>query len=170
MHTTDDAQSRPSLEPASNAAGRAGDGRLVLPCWCCRRMCLRECERALVSAWSRKLGRVATKLRRTSAVRSALPHLHRDWARPCHICTGTGLAPATSAPGLGSPLPHLHRDWAHRCHICTRTGLAPATSAPGLGRPHSRSAAEGSNVEENRQRNHSIEIKRSSTPSRRRCM
>ena len=29
---------------------------------------------------------------------------------PCHICTGTGLAPATSAPGLGSPLPHLHRD------------------------------------------------------------
>jgi hypothetical protein len=21
---------------------------------------------------------------------SPLPHLHRDWARPCHICTGTG--------------------------------------------------------------------------------
>ena len=33
----------------------------------------------------------------------------RDWAHPCHICTGTGLTPATSAPGLG---------------------LAPATSAP----------------------------------------
>jgi hypothetical protein len=30
-----------------------------------------------------------------------LPHLHRDWARPCHICTGTGLT---------------------RCHICTGTG------------------------------------------------
>ena len=31
----------------------------------------------------------------------------------CHICTGTGLTPATSAPGLGPPLlPHLHRDWA----------------------------------------------------------
>jgi hypothetical protein len=30
----------------------------------------------------------------------------------CHICTGTGLAPATSAPGPGSPLlPHLHQDW-----------------------------------------------------------
>jgi hypothetical protein len=28
-----------------------------------------------------------------------------------HICAGTGLAPATSAPGLGSPLPHLHQDW-----------------------------------------------------------
>ena len=26
-------------------------------------------------------------------------------AHPCHICAGTGLDPATSAPGLGSPLP-----------------------------------------------------------------
>ena len=32
---------------------------------------------------------------------SPLPHLHRDWARPCHICTGTGLTAATSSPGLG---------------------------------------------------------------------
>ena len=30
---------------------------------------------------------------------SRLPHLYRDWAHPCHICTGTGLIPATSAPG-----------------------------------------------------------------------
>ena len=50
---------------------------------------------------------------------SPLPHLHRDWARPCHVCIGTGLTAATSAPGPGSPLPgpgsplpHLHRDWA----------------------------------------------------------
>ena len=34
-------------------------------------------------------------------LRSPLPHLHRDCARPCHVCTGTALAPATSAPGLG---------------------------------------------------------------------
>ncbi len=34
-----------------------------------------------------------------------LPHLRRDWAHPCHICAGTGPAPATSAPGLGPPLP-----------------------------------------------------------------
>ena len=33
---------------------------------------------------------------------SPLPHRHRDWARPCHIGTGTGLTPATSAPGPGS--------------------------------------------------------------------
>ncbi len=44
---------------------------------------------------------------------SPLPHLHRDSALPCHICTGTRLSPATSAPGLGSPLPHLHRDLPH---------------------------------------------------------
>jgi hypothetical protein len=31
---------------------------------------------------------------------SPLPHLHRDWAHPCHICAGTGLTAATSAPGL----------------------------------------------------------------------
>ena len=41
---------------------------------------------------------------------------------PCHICTGTGLAPATSAPGLGSPLPHLH--WDQK--------LTPATPGPRL--------------------------------------
>ena len=41
---------------------------------------------------------------------SRLPHLRRDRAGPCHICT---------------------RDSAHACHICTGTGLAPPTSAPG---------------------------------------
>ena len=40
-----------------------------------------------------------------------LPHLPRDWARPCHICP------------------------ARPCHICTRTGLTSATSAPGPARP-----------------------------------
>ncbi len=54
---------------------------------------------------------------------SPRPHLHRDRARPAHICTGNGLAPPTSAPGLGSPRPHLHRDLAHPAHICTGTGL-----------------------------------------------
>jgi hypothetical protein len=61
---------------------------------------------------------------------------HRQTSlHPCHICAGTGLTPATSAPGLGSSLPHLRRDWAHSCHICTGTGLTPAASAPGLGSP-----------------------------------
>ena len=39
-------------------------------------------------------------------------HLHQDWTHPGHICIGTGLTPATFAPGLGSLRPHLHRDWA----------------------------------------------------------
>ena len=30
--------------------------------------------------------------------------MHRDWAHPCHICTGTGLTPPTSAPGLTAPV------------------------------------------------------------------
>ena len=62
-------------------------------------------------------------------------HLHRDWARASHICSWTGLAPPTSAPGLGSPLPHLHRDWARPAHICTGTVPTPPTSAPRLGSP-----------------------------------
>ena len=56
-------------------------------------------------------------------------------ARPCHVCTATGLTVATSALGLGSRLLRLLRDWAHSIHICTGTGLtrngAGATSATG---------------------------------------
>ena len=37
-------------------------------------------------------------------------HMHRDWTHSCHICAGTGLTPATSAPGLSSPLPDLYQD------------------------------------------------------------
>ena len=65
--------------------------------------------------------------------RNGVPHLHRDWAHRCHICTRTGLTPATSAQGLGPSQPHLHRDWARSCNICTGTWLIPAISAPELG-------------------------------------
>ena len=74
-------------------------------------------------------------------VGSPLPHLHRVRARSRHICTGTGITPATSAPGLGSPLPHLHRDWEHSCRICTRAlGLAalPAGDRPAARRDGAR--------------------------------
>ena len=61
------------------------------------------------------------------------PHLHMDRAHLIHICTGTGLTAATSAPGLVSPAatsapglvsprPHLHRDWARPCRVCHVTG------------------------------------------------
>ena len=39
----------------------------------------------------------------TPGLGATLPRLHRDWAHPSHICTGTGLTPPTSAPGLGTP-------------------------------------------------------------------
>ena len=71
-----------------------------------------------------------TRLRCASRSRSR-GLVRRQWPT-CHICAGTGLAPATSAPGLSS-----------FCHICAGTGsplplqrrdlLASATSAPGLG-------------------------------------
>ncbi len=87
---------------------------------------------------------------------SPRPHLRRDWAhslshlrqglaRPCHICTRTGLAPATSAPGPGlTPATSATRLGARRAvrrfgsghsTLCCRTGgahvraLLPAASA-----------------------------------------
>ena len=39
-------------------------------------------------------------------------HASSRLCAPVHICTGTGLARATSAQGPGLPSPHLHRDWA----------------------------------------------------------
>ena len=59
-----------------------------------------------------------------AAVRSRRAPTTQSWGEkwlrgnPCHICIGTRLTSATSAPGLGSHLPHLRRDWAHPCHIC----------------------------------------------------
>jgi hypothetical protein len=81
-----------------------------------------HCSSYVVCAAGMEANRAAR--RRDPQVVRQEPHLRRDWARPSHICTGTGLAPPTSVPGLGSPLPHLHRDWVHAC-----------TSAPGLGPP-----------------------------------
>ncbi len=86
-----------------------------------------------------------------AAVRSRRAPTTQSWGEkwfrgnPCHICIGTRLTSATSAPGLGSPLPHLRRDWAHPCHICAGTGLTAATSAPGLGwaERQTRAAASG---------------------------
>ena len=44
------------------------------------------------------------------------------WVHPCHVCTRTGLTPATSVPGLGSPpLPRLHRVRAFRLQASIRS-------------------------------------------------
>ncbi len=80
-------------------------------------------------------------------LRSPLPHLRRDCAHPCHNCTGTGLTPATSAPGLGSPLPHLRRNPAHRLlnPMPRRRRSAPKVKPPGSSSvlPHGSDAGGG---------------------------
>ena len=56
---------------------------------------------------------------------AAQAHMRRDYARSRHICAGTALVPATSAPTL-----HLRRDWTHPRHICAGT----AADRPSHGR------------------------------------
>ena len=77
-----------------------------------------------------------------NAFRRACPsHIfHRD---PAHCCTGTGLTPATSAPGLGSPLPHLHRDWARPCAQLRRDSRAQAAADLGEPDPEAAGLARG---------------------------
>ncbi len=74
-----------------------------------------------------------------------LPHLHRVWAHPCHICPKTGAHPPTSPPGLGSrlphlrlgpPLPHLHLRLGSPRHICTGTGARPCHICTGTRGAH----------------------------------
>jgi hypothetical protein len=89
---------------------------------------------------------------------SPLPHLRRDWARPRHICTGTGLTfaricirirltAATSAPGLDAAArarTHTHKQTRARTHtyahihtrVRTRTQAlsgGPGAPAPAVG-------------------------------------
>jgi hypothetical protein len=86
--------------------------------------------------WQSRRRHAPRQRQRARALFGSVPHLRRDWVHPAHICTGTGLTPATSASGLGPTRPHLHQDWVHASHICTRTGSTPPTSAPGLGWVH----------------------------------
>ena len=52
-------------------------------------------------------------------VGSPAPYLHRDWAHPCHICTGTG----------------------NPCHLCAGTGLAPQHRTHTRARAHAHTHA-----------------------------
>ena len=45
-------------------------------------------------------------LRRAPTAPRPIPH--RGWAHPCHVCTGTWLTCATSAPGLRMQLKNTH--------------------------------------------------------------
>ena len=58
----------------------------------------RLARRALAAPRSGSPAHGDPSLRESAAADSSLPHLHRDWAHRCHICTGIGPTPA---PGLG---------------------------------------------------------------------
>ena len=58
--------------------------------------------------WQLQVQRAGARRLGTGAAPASSAHLSRVPAHSCYICSGTGLAPATSAPGLGPPLPHLH--------------------------------------------------------------
>ena len=75
-----------------------------------------------------------------------LPHLHQDWAHPCHICTGTAHPGPHLHQDWARPRPHLYQDWACPCHICNGARLAPSTSAPGLGCIHCRIRAKPDHI------------------------
>ena len=84
------------------------------------------------------------------------PHLHRDWARASHSCTGgpgTPLAASaralgsplpTSAPGLGSPLPASAPGRRAPTSAPGLLGSPLPTSAPGLGQGTLTAAASAS--------------------------
>ncbi len=132
QHAARDGQRQPMVQHAR--PGPCGSRRTARPSRALACACGRHCKGAERSARAHlrvhvlyredQLARIKHNLR---ATRPLWSHIWNG-AHRCHICTGTGLTAATSAPGLGSSLPHLHRDWAHRCHICTGTGLTAATS------------------------------------------
>ena len=110
--------------------------------------------------------RTPTRMHAVASARKLLPRahmreMHRDWAQrsshicagahschicagagptPSHICAGTWLAPATSAPGLGSPPPHLPQ----HCASC----LCPAarSASPEIPSSHSSSLHPGAHL------------------------
>jgi hypothetical protein len=69
-------------------------------------VCDHTCCAGVVVARRRSL-RHLRAARCRGSLGSSRPHLCRDWARPAHICTGTGPTPAHICTGTGlAPLPH----------------------------------------------------------------
>jgi hypothetical protein len=134
----------------------------VCPCvcsWVCARGCVRACvpsrpsaatHCALTADSESRMEKIIPHIDSSSSADvspctgTGRSHLHRDSAHHTHICTGTGLAPATSAPGLcsppatsapglGSPLQNLRQSGLTPVHVCTGTGLTPVHICTGTG-------------------------------------
>jgi hypothetical protein len=70
--------------------------------WHTRRRSRRQ-EYQITHMGHRRAGALSVRAARHTSLSPATSA--HDSARPCHICTGTGLVPTTSVPGQGSPLP-----------------------------------------------------------------
>ena len=82
------------------------------------------------------------------------PHLHRDWAHPAHICTGTGLAPTA----------HVRTHARARARTSTRADLSSLrASAEGL------RAAQHTQVEELHDKNQMTADNLAKVAQRRAC-
>jgi hypothetical protein len=80
---------RPNARHGSWAPSRSGMRRL------CRR------HQAIESSACTRIG--LTPATSAPGLGSPLPHLCRDWAHPCHICTGSARARSACAAGGGLP-------------------------------------------------------------------
>jgi hypothetical protein len=81
----------------------------------CHRMPYGACRSVIIGRMPQPMPAHRRRRSRTAGWCGMRPSARRP-VRPrhCHICTGTGLTPATSARGMGSPSPRLQRDWAHQ--------------------------------------------------------
>jgi hypothetical protein len=99
------------LRPPMELRRRVGQARATDVAACCTvlQRVVRRCKHVVL--WARLVQLIqrasvaviemgVADERASIQVGSPPPHLHRDRAHCCHICTGTGLTAATSAPGL----------------------------------------------------------------------
>jgi hypothetical protein len=105
--------------------------RLCVPAWLCVRACTGPL-RSLTHLAVAQHGEVAQRIQ--VLMRSPTRRMRHDAS--ARSLTASGLAPATSAPGLGSPPPHLHRDWADpRSGGRTRVKAEAVDAQPSAAKP-----------------------------------
>ena len=83
-----------------HAARCSAFGRRVATVACIAEWAFHRYDVELFQRIEELLGRKMDECAAAPPTSAPRPHLHRDWTHPLHICIGTGLTRATSAPGL----------------------------------------------------------------------
>ena len=87
-----------------------------------------------------RLALVFIELSSAPGLGSPLPHLHQDWARPCHICARTGLTSAQLAaqtlPAVTPPFPPAEGARADRFRAALWRETPAAVGEGGLDLQH----------------------------------